>query len=78
MTQVKVIGRIPLPIYSSIKKSCMCDECNTVLDDSFGDPRVKVLRFDSKYSTEPISINWLCVYCIQDQFEEHEPFSIFE
>tara|TARA_R110000868_G_scaffold19331_3_gene83419 strand:+ start:470 stop:607 length:138 start_codon:yes stop_codon:yes gene_type:complete len=45
MTQVKVIGRIPLPIYSSIKKSCMCDECNTVLDDSF---------------------------------EEHEPFSIFE
>ena len=75
MEQVKVIGKIDL--IEDSKSKCTCDECNTVLDDSFGDPRVKVLRFDSKYSTEPISISGLCVYCIQDQFEDHEPYSIF-
>ena len=59
------------------KHRCICDECNSIVDDRFGDPRQEVFRFDSKYTKDPSSIRMLCSYCIDDLFGDHEPHSIF-
>lgn len=59
------------------KHRCICDECNSMLDDSFGDPRQKVFRYDSKYAKEPSSVRMLCSYCMDEMYGDHSPHSIF-
>ena len=58
--------------------NCICDECGDYLDDSFGDPRVKILNYKSKDAIEPTSIDWICEYCVDVLFNNsREPRSIF-
>ena len=75
--QPKVVGRIELSDAPK-KHKCTCDDCNEVLDDSWGDPRVEIKRFDSRYAKEPSSIRWVCNSCADELFGNHEPSSIFE
>ena len=70
----KVIGKISLPLGSPSRK-CTCDECGDVLNDSCGDPRVRVSRYDSMDST---SVRWICDVCADEQFGDHSSHSIFE
>ena len=73
----KVIGKITLPDAPQ-KHKCVCDECCDVLNDSNGDPRVKVSRYDSMDSKEPSSVRWICDVCADEQFGDHSPSSIFD
>ena len=57
--------------------NCICDECGNHVDDSWGDPRVKVYRYDFKDSKEPSSFRMICQDCKYDLFTDHEPHSIF-
>lgn len=57
--------------------NCICDECGNHVNDSFGDPRVKVYRYDFKDSKEPSSFRMICQDCEYDLFTDHEPHSIF-
>jgi transcription initiation factor TFIIIB Brf1 subunit/transcription initiation factor TFIIB len=72
----KVIGYVHIPDAPK-KHKCTCDDCGCQLDDSCGDPRVEVKRFDSKDAKEPSSVRWICEYCADEQFGDHEPNSIF-
>ena len=72
---IKIVGKIDL---SQIVKDplCRCDECNEVVNTSFGDPREEVFRIDEngiKYGHR-----MLCPYCLDELFGEHQPKSIFE
>ena len=62
---------------ASIKHKCVCDECNSIGDDSFGDRRQEVWRFDTMDAKGQSSIRMLCSSCIDDLFGDHEPHSIF-
>ena len=72
----KVVGHIVLPDAPQ-KHKCTCDECGCDLDDSCGDPRVEVFRYDSKHAKDPSSIRMLCDCCIYDLFHDSEPHSVF-
>jgi hypothetical protein len=77
MEQVKVIGKIDLIEDSKPKCKCTCDDCHAVLNDSFGDPRVKISTYSSKYSTKPDSVRLVCEQCADEQFGDNQPYSIF-
>lgn len=76
---VKITGKqVDLSLFIKPTYICKCDECNEVVNTSFGDPREKVFRFDDKHQVIPSSIRMLCSYCIDDLFGTHEPDSIFD
>jgi len=77
MDSIKVIGKITLPDAPK-KHKCVCDDCGDVLNDSFGDPRVRVSTYDSMETKEPSSVRWVCEVCADDQFGDHSPSSIFD
>ena len=68
---------IDLSLFIKPTYVCKCDECNEVVNTSFGDSRKEVFRFDPPYVKEPSSIRMLCSFCIDDLFGNHEPYSIF-
>jgi len=72
----KVVGHIELSDAPK-KHKCICDECGSHVDDSWGDPRVEVFRYDSKHAKDPSSIRWICECCVDELFGNHEPHSIF-
>jgi len=74
---IKVIGKISLPDAPK-KHKCICDDCGSVLNDSLGDPRVKISTYASKDAVEPIAVRWVCDYCADEQFGDYSPKSIFE
>ena len=63
----KVVGHIKLP----------CDDCGCEVDDRFGDPRIEVRTYDSKWSEKPVSTRRICEWCADEQFGDHSPSSIF-
>lgn len=70
----KVIGHITLPD-APIKHKCVCDDCKDVLDDSCGDPRV---RITSHYADGSKSERFICPNCDFMQYQDHEPINIFD
>ena len=60
------------------KTVCTCDECGHRVDDSLGDPRVKLSTFDSMDAKEPSSVRWVCAYCADELFGDDSPISIFD
>jgi len=70
--------QVDLSLFIKPTYVCKCDECNEEVNTSFGDPRTKVFRYDSKEQKEPSSIRMVCSYCINDLFYSSEPNSIFE
>lgn len=73
---VKVIGHIMLPD-APIKHKCICEECGDILNTKFGDPRIEVLTYPSKYDKQPTSSRLICPVCANDLFGDSEPCSIF-
>jgi hypothetical protein len=72
----KVLGKIELP--APVKYKCTCDDCDCDVDDSWGDPRVRISIFNSKDDKEPSAVRWVCESCADEQFGDHSPNSIFE
>ena len=72
-----VVGYISIP-YAPQKHKCVCDDCGNDVDDSFGDPRVKIETFNSKSAKEPSSVRWICKWCEDMLFGDHSPSSIFD
>ena len=70
--------QVDLSLFIKPTYVCRCDECNVEVNTSYGDPRTKVFRYDSKEQKEPSSIRMVCSYCIDEMFNYHEPDSIFE
>jgi hypothetical protein len=75
-SSLNVVGYVHIP-NAPKKHKCVCDECSSQLDDSFGDPRVKVQTFDSMDAKEPSSVRWVCEVCADELFGDHYPNSIF-
>ena len=44
---------IDLSVFDKPKHLCKCDECNEVVNTSFGDPREKVFTYESKEQINP-------------------------
>jgi transcription initiation factor TFIIIB Brf1 subunit/transcription initiation factor TFIIB len=65
---------VPFPT----KEECICGDCKCNVDDRFGDPRVKIMTFDSIDAKQPTSVKLICKYCADEQFGDHSPNSIFE
>jgi hypothetical protein len=80
--QPKVIGKIDIiePKRGPAVYSYTCDECQGDIDSSCGDPRIKVTRTDHDEDFGVISRTerWLCQWCINEQFGDLEPKSMFE
>ena len=76
-TIVKVLGKIILPD-APVKYKCICADCGNYLNDSFGDPRVKISTFDSMDAKEPSAVRWVCEWCADELFEDHSPSSVFD
>lgn len=76
-TNVKVIGNITLPDAPQ-KHKCVCTECGCKVNDKFGDQRHEVKVFDSRDAIKPSAIRWLCDWCFDEEFSNHEPKSIFD
>ena len=74
---VKLVDKIDLSSFTNVKNECKCDECNHIVNTSFGDPREEVFRFDSKDQKDPSSSRMVCPSCINDLFGHNEPYSIF-
>lgn len=74
--QPKVIGKITLPD-TPIKHKCVCEDCNSEVDDRFGDPRVMISTYATKTDIKPISVRWICESCADELFGDSEPSSIF-
>ena len=72
----KVVGHIELSDAPK-KHKCICDECGWEVPDGWGDPRVKIEIYDSRYATEPREVIMICEWCANEQFVDHEPHSIF-
>ena len=71
----KVLGKIHIPDNYQTNK-CICDECGNELDDSWGDPRVRVKRVHPDGKGEIIMI---CHDCDFEMFWNNpEPDNIFE
>jgi hypothetical protein len=77
VNEPRVIGKIDIDAVPQ-KQKCICFECKEELDDSCGDPREKIEEYDSIYATEPTGFRLVCKWCIDEQFGEHQPNSIFE
>ncbi len=82
-TTIKVLGKITLPIQKvkKAKTKCLCDDCGCELNDSCGDPRIKVSTFDSKDAKDPkdpSSVRWICDWCSDELFGDRSPSSIFD
>lgn len=68
--------QVDLSLFIKPTYVCKCDECNEVVNTSFGDHREEVFKIDEngiKYGHR-----MLCPYCIDELFGEHQPKSIFE
>lgn len=76
-TTVKILGKITLPV-QKVKTKYLCDDCGCELNDSFGDPRIKVSTFDSISAKEPSSVRWICEWCSDEQFGDDSPNSVFD
>jgi hypothetical protein len=72
----KVVGHIVLPDAPK-KHKCVCDDCGNEVDDSFGDPRVRVT---TNYADGSRSERFICANCEFDQWDcnDVEPHSIFD
>jgi hypothetical protein len=70
----KVIGMVTIPDAPK-KHKCICDDCKDVLDDSFGDPRNRVT---TEWNDGRFEERWICDVCADEQFGDHEPYSIFD
>ena len=70
--------KVDLALFIKPTYICKCDECNEEVNTSYGDPREKVFRYDSKEQIIPSSVRMVCSYCINELFNHHEPTSIFE
>lgn len=76
LQEVKVIGKIILPDAPQ-KHKCVCDDCGCDVDDSWGDPRVRISTFNSKDAKEPLAVRWVCESCADELFGDSSPYSIF-
>ena len=68
--------QVDLSLFIKSTYVCKCDECNEVVNTSFGDPREEVFKIDEngiKYGHR-----MLCSFCIDDLFGYHEPDTIFD
>lgn len=76
LQEVKVIGKIILSDAPQ-KHKCICDYCGNDVDDSWGDPRIKVTR---TYSNGTQEIKYMCPDCEFDEFGslDESPRSIFD
>jgi hypothetical protein len=70
----KVVGHIVLPDAPK-KHKCTCDDCGCQLDDSFGDPRHKVV---SSWNNGRREERMICDVCADEQFPDLEPRNIFD
>lgn len=69
---LKIIGKIEIP-EPKTKEKCTCDYCKSVLNDSCGDPRVRVT---TKYANGKVDVKHICEAC--NQLDMEEPGNIFE
>jgi hypothetical protein len=69
----KVIGKIDIPD-STRKSKCTCADCGSVVDDKWGDSRVKITTV---YPNNNTAVRWVCEVCADELFGDHEPNSIF-
>lgn len=73
--QPKVIGHITLPD-APVKHKCVCDDCGNDVDDSFGDPRV---RITTHYADGSKSERFICPNCEFMEYGDNlEPRNIFD
>jgi|WetSurSiteA1Bulk_404760.scaffolds.fasta_scaffold06899_2 hypothetical protein len=71
----KVVGHVVLPDAPQ-KHKCTCDDCGNELNDSWGDPRVRVV---SHYADGSKDERFICPNCEFEQYGDNsEPKSIFD
>lgn len=73
---VNVLGKVVLTS-EVLRQPCLCDDCGCQLNDSWGDPRIKVSTFDSPTAKVPSAVRWVCESCVDELFGDSEPSSIF-
>ena len=64
----KIVGHIDLIDYAPKKHKCTCDDCGCEVNDSWGDPRVKISTFNSKDAKEPSAVRWVCEWCADETY----------
>ena len=60
--KAKIVGRIVIPIAPK-KHKYLCDTCKSVLDNSWGEPGIKITTLNSSNDS---SNKWICVSCYDD------------
>ena len=64
----KLTGKyIDLSLFTKPTYVCKCDECNIVVNTSFGDPREKVFKIDE--NSNKYGHRMLCSFCIDELFD---------
>jgi hypothetical protein len=80
MEAIKIVGHIDIPtgnvkLHKNTCHDYYCDDCNDKVNSSFGDIRHEVIRTNRDGST---SNRFICSYCLDELFGDHEPKSVFD
>jgi hypothetical protein len=74
-TLPKIVGYIDMP-NAPVKDKCICHDCGNQLNDSFGDPRVRITTIHHDGSKET---RMICSDCEFEQFNDNlQPSNIFD
>ena len=59
--------QVDLSLFIKPTYVCKCDECNTIVNTSFGDPREEVFKIDE--NSNKYGHRMLCSFCIDELFD---------